>query len=170
MNILDLLTSRRSIKSYTNQEVTKLQVEHLLQASMHAPSAGNQQPWHFLVLRNKDLFEQVVLFHPHAKMLPTANVAILVCGDMAMENKADYWMIDCAAATQNMLIAAHGMDLGAVWLGIYPREERIEGIRALYKLPENIVPFSLVSIGYPAEEKPIPADRFNTERIHFERW
>ncbi len=170
MNIMDLLLSRRSIRKYSDRQVTDVQVDHLIQAAMHAPSAGNQQPWHFVVLRDKAVFEKIVAIHPHSKMLPSASVAILVCGDPTLETKIDYWTIDCSTASQNILIAAHGLELGAVWLGVYPRPERMEGIKNILKLPSQVIPFSLIAIGYPAEEKPMANDRYKPERIHYGKW
>jgi nitroreductase len=165
----ELLISRRSIRKYTDQEVTDLQVEELLKAAMYAPSAGNQQPWHFVVLRNKETFTKIHDFHPFSQMLDQASVVIAVCADLSLETKKGYWMIDCAAATENILLAAHAMGLGAVWLGIYPRPERVEGLKKLLALPETVEAFSLVSIGYPNEEKK-SQNRFKTERIHTEKW
>jgi len=102
-------------------------------------------------------------------MLREASVAILVCGDLSEEKHGGYWIQDCSAATQNILIAAHAKGLGAVWLGIYPRKERIDGMRKLLGIPEHVVPLSLISIGYPAEQKP-PANRYNAFKIHNNHW
>jgi nitroreductase len=165
----DIIISRRSIRKYTEQEVTDLQIEELLKAAMYAPSAGNQQPWHFVIIRNKETFSEIHEFHPFSQMLDQASVAIAVCADLSLETKKGYWMIDCAAATENVLLAAHAMELGAVWLGIYPREERMAGLKKLLVLPETVEAFSLISIGYPAEEKKLP-NRFKTDRIHTEKW
>jgi nitroreductase len=169
MNVIELLTSRRSIRKYTDKEVADELIEKLLIAGMYAPSAGNQQPWHFLVIKDKTLLTKITEFHPYAKMLPNASVAILVCADTQLETKIGYWHIDCSAASQNILIAAHGLGLGAVWLGIYPRPERQEGMRELFHLPQNIEPFSLISVGYAAEEKPTP-ERFKADRVHTNKW
>jgi len=169
MDILELLTTRRSIRKYTDKEVSEEIVDSLLRAGMYAPSAGNQQPWHFMIIRDKSTFERINKFHPYSKMLLEANVAILVCADTSIETHKGYWPVDCSAATENILIAAHGLGLGAVWLGIYPRQERIDGIRKLFHLPDTIFPLSLISIGYPAEQKQKP-ERFIAARIHYEKW
>jgi nitroreductase len=169
MDIIELLTTRRSIRKYTAKEIREEIVEELLRAAMYAPSAGNQQPWHFVVLRNKAMFRKINEFHPYSAMLQEANLAILVCADTTIETKRGYWPLDCSAATENILIAAHGLGLGAVWLGIYPRPDRQDGMKKLLRLPDNISPFSLVSIGYPAEQKALP-NRFVPERIHYEKW
>ena len=169
MDIIELLTTRRSIRKYTGKEVAESIIEQLLKAAMYAPSAGNQQPWYFLVTRDKNTFDKIMRFHPYSQMLSEASAAILVCGDTSSETKKGYWPLDCSAATENILIAAHGLGLGTVWLGIYPVKERQDGIRNLFSLPENIIPFSLVSIGYPAEQKKAP-ERFKPDRIHYEKW
>jgi len=169
MDALEAILSRRSIRRYTDQPVSGEQVEELLKAGMSAPSAGNQQPWQFIVITDRKLLAEIPRFHPYASMLPHAKVAILVCGDLQAESFKGYWVQDCSAATENILIAAHARGLGAVWLGIYPREERVKALQKLLNLPEHIVPLSLISIGYPAEKKP-PADRFDPSRIHHNGW
>jgi len=169
MDIIELLTTRRSIRKYTGKEISGDIVNKLLEAAMYAPSAGNQQPWHFLVIRDKAVFQKITEFHPYSKMLLEASLAILVCADVSNETHKGYWPLDCSAATENILIAAHGLGLGAVWLGIYPRQDRQEGMRNLFQLPDSIFPFSLISVGYPAEQKTKP-ERFSPERIHLEKW
>lgn len=169
MNVLQTILSRRSIRKYTGQEVSEGQLNDLLKAAMSAPSAGNQQPWHYIVIKDKNLLSQVPTYHPHAVMLKEAPVAILVCGDESLEKYKGYWVQDCSAAVQNILIAAHGMGLGAVWLGIHPIVNRQAGIRQIFGIPENITPFALVALGYPNEEKE-PANRFNEARVHTNRW
>jgi nitroreductase len=163
------IRSRRSIRKYTGREVTGEQVTELLRAAMSAPSAGNQQPWRFVVVRSQEQREQIPLFHPHAAMTPSASVVIAVCGDMQELRIPERWVQDCSAATQNLLLAAHEMGLGAVWLGVYPTEERVEGVRKLLALPDYIMPLSLVAIGYPAEHPPV-ADRFDAGYVHYDRW
>lgn len=169
MEILEGIITRRSIRKYTNQKINNDQVQMLLKAGMYAPSARNQQPWHFMVIDNRDLMNKITEIHPYAKMLSNAQLAILVCGDETLELSSGYWVVDCSAATQNILLAAHGMGLGAVWLGLHPREERKQAIRDLFKLPGHIQPLSLISVGYPDEVKEIP-ERFKPERIHYNSW
>jgi nitroreductase len=166
---MDFILSRRSIRQYTNQPVSAQQVRDLLAAAMAAPSAGNQQPWHFVVMDDRAVLDQVPSFHPHSTMIREAPLAIAVCADLTKATHPGMWVQDCSAATENLLLAAHAMGLGAVWLGIYPRDERVAGLRRLLALPENVMPLSLIPIGYPAEEKP-PADRFQESRIHRNRW
>jgi nitroreductase len=170
MNILELIKTRRSIRKYdTSRTVSDDLLTELLTAAMYAPSAGNQQVWHFVTIRDKSTFEKINEFHPFSQMLKQADVAIVICGDSLLETKQDYWPVDCAAATQNVLLAAHGLGLGAVWLGVYPVSERQASISDLLNLPKHIHPFSLISIGYPGEERKMP-ERFKPERIHTEKW
>ena len=163
------ILTRRSIRKYKPQAVPDEIITELLTAAMCAPSAGNEQPWEFVVINDRKLLERIPEFHPYATMLKEAHVAILVCGDLKREKHKGYWVQDCSAATENILIAVNEKKLGAVWLGIYPREERVVGLRKLLGIPENIVPFSLIAIGYPAEVKE-PADRFDPARVHQNRW
>lgn len=169
MDIIEGIFSRRSIRKYTDKEITDAQVEMIIKTGMYAPSASNQQPWHFIVIKDRKILNKIAEVHPYAKMLTQAQLAILVCGDENLELSKGYWVVDCSAATQNMLLAVHDLGLGAVWLGIHPREERKNEIRKIFSLPDNIQPLSLISIGYPAEEKDIP-ERFKPERIHYNAW
>jgi nitroreductase len=165
---MQAILTRRSIRRYTPEQVSDEAVQQLLQAAMSAPTAA-AQPYHFVVVRDRTVLSAVSDFHPHAAMLKSASVGILVCGDPTIETREGRWVLDCAAATENMLIAANAMGLGACWVGIYPVEERIQGMRKLLGVPEHVVPLSMVSLGFPAEKKP-PPDRFKPERVHHERW
>jgi nitroreductase len=167
--VIDAILKRRSIRRYSGIPVDKSEIKELLIAGMYAPSARNQQPWHFLVIDDRVLLDRIMDIHPYASMLSGAALAILVCGDEELELSRGYWSVDCAAATQNILLAAHALGLGAVWLGVYPREKRQAGIRRLFDLPPNIHPFSLISVGRPAEEKTMP-DRFREDRIRWNHW
>jgi nitroreductase len=165
----DPVFSRHSIRKYTDEPVTDEQVDLLLRAAMAAPSAGNQQPWHFVVLRDVQTFRAVQDWHPYAAMLPTASVAIVVCGDPRGCKWPQMWEQDCSAATENILIEAAFLGLGAVWLGVHPLEERIRGGRELLGVPEHVVPFAIVAVGHPHEQKP-PSDRYDAARVHRDRW
>lgn len=169
MEIQEAILTRRSIRKYTGQEVTSEQIETMLRAAMFAPSARNLQSWQFIVVRDKKTLTAIPGFHPHAKMIVTASTGILICADTSIEPMIGYCLENVTAATQNLLLSAHGLGLGAVWLGIYPREERMTGITELFGLPEHIIPFSLISIGYPAEQ-PAQPERYLKERVHFEKW
>ena len=169
MDAMQAILTRRSIRRYTDQPVPPDLVTAVLRAGMQAPSAGNQQPWHFVVITDRKTRDAIPGFHPYADMLPEASVAILVCGDLSLERYRGYWVEDCSAATQNVLLAAHALGLGAVWVGLYPQEDRIMAMRKLLGLPTQVVPLALVPLGYPAQAIP-PENRFNACRIHRERW
>lgn len=163
------ILSRRSIRHYTNQAVAEKTVTDILKAAMAAPSAGNQQPWHFIVMTERKILDEIPRFHQYAQMVLEAPLAILVCGDTSKEIHRGFWVQDCSAATENILIAVNDLGLGAVWVGVYPNEQRVNDFRKLLAIPQHIVPLALVSIGHPAEHKP-PADRYDTERIHHNGW
>ncbi|MGC9357393.1 MAG: nitroreductase family protein [Anaerolineae bacterium] len=170
MEALEAILTRRSIRRYTAEPISEETVRKLLEAACSAPSANNQQPWAFVVIDDRELLDTIPdQVHPYSKMLKEAPLAILVCGVSGRERHPGYWEQDCAAATENLLLAAHGLGLGAVWLGVHPREQRVEGMRRLLGIPDDVVPFSLISIGHPAEEKP-PSDRYDAHRVHHNRW
>ena len=140
-----------------------------MQAAMSAPSAHNEQPWHFILITDKALLKTASVLSPHMAMLPSAAAAILVCADKDLEKSPGLWSMDCAAASQNILLAAHSSGLGAVWTAIYPRQDRIDGFKAAFNLPLSVIPFAMIPLGYPAET-PAKQDRFKAERIHFDKW
>jgi nitroreductase len=161
---------RRSIRKYTDAPVSDESVNELLEAAMAAPSASNQQPWEFVIINDKNIMDHIAEIHPHAQMIKDAQVAIAVCADLDRDKKnSGYWIQDCSAATENILLEAQYLGLGAVWLGIYPREDRVKGVKELLALPERVIPLSIVSIGYPAEEKE-PSGRYDKSRVHKNRW
>jgi nitroreductase len=166
---MEAVLQRRSIRKYTDQKVPEDSLTALLKAAMAAPSAGNEQPWHFVVIKERLILDQVPTVHPHAQMIKQAPVAVLVCGDTDLAKHGEMWIQDCSAATENLLIAAQAEGLGAVWLGVYPREDRIRGLRELLGIPDHVFPFALIPIGFPGEQKP-PSNRYNEERIHYDRW
>jgi nitroreductase len=166
---MDAIYNRRSIRHYTKEDVSDLQVTDLLKAAMSAPSARNQKPWHFIVVRDKKTLQQLSQTHRYSDMVKDAQVAIIVCGDIRQQSFKDYWALDCTAATENILITVEDIHLGAVWVAVYPREERIDHVRTVLSLPSNIIPLCIIPIGHPAE-KPEPVDRFDESRIHKEHW
>ena len=169
MDAIRAIMTRRSVRKFREGDISSEDQKFMLAAGMQAPSANNEQPWHFIVLDKRELIDKISEFHPHAKMCLEAHLAIIVCASVSKEKKWDMWVQDCSAATQNILLAAHIKGLGAVWLGVHPREERISGVRTLFDLPEEIKPFSIIAIGHPAEV-PEPVDRFNPEKIHTNGW
>lgn len=169
METVEAILTRRSVRHFNPEPVPADLIETLLKAAMQAPSAANAQPWHFIVINDRDLLEKVTTFHPAAESLHGAPMAILVCGDDKLEKRPDRWILDCSAATQNILLAAHALGLGAVWLGIQPDEFRIEGIYQLIGLPAHVHPLALVAVGFPARV-PSPVNRFRSDRVHYNRW
>lgn len=170
METMNVLLNRRSIRSYTDKDIPNDIIMDILKGGMYAPSGGNEQPWDFIVIKDKSMLEKITEIHPYAKALLQCNAAILVCGNLEKERFPGLWIQDCSACTQNMLLAATAHGLGSLWLGIYPEEDRVEGLREMFSLPSHIVPFSIVSLGYAAEEKAVPQDRFKEENIHIEKW
>jgi nitroreductase len=169
MDALEAIHTRRSIRKYLDQPVPEELIQKLLAAAMQAPSARNQQPWQFVVIDDRAILAKIPGFMPNAAMAGGAPLAILVCGDLSLETSEGYWVVDCSAAVENMLLAAHALGLGAVWCGVYPREPRMEGLRRLVGLPANVVAHSLVVLGYAAEQIPA-ADRYRPERVRHNRW
>ncbi|THB65028.1 MAG: nitroreductase family protein [Desulfovibrio sp.] len=169
MDIFEAIHTRRSIRSYTDGAVSQEQIDVLLQAAMTAPSAGNAQPWHFIVVQDRAMLDRLSTYNPYVKMLAQTPLAILVLGDLSLEKYPGYWPIDCSAAVQNLLLAARGMELGAVWTGVYPDQARMDALRDMLAIPKDIMPHSLIPVGVPAVESK-RVDRFKPERIHQERW
>jgi len=169
MEVMEALLGRRSIRKYSDDPVTNAQVKQLLEAAMAAPSAHNRQPWHFIVVRDRAKLLEVPKFHNYSKMLEQAALAIVVCGDLNLEGGTGFWVQDCSAATENILLAAKAVGLGAVWLGVYPNDGLVNGVRSLLEIPEKIVPLCIISVGCPLEEKP-PGNRYRDDRVHRERW
>ena len=169
MNTIEAIVTRRSIRKFHNQAIEEEKQKIILQPGMQAPSARNTQPWHYIIIDDKSVLDKIAVVHPYAKMLSEAPLAIAVCGDLHMESGVEYLSINCSAATQNMLLAAHDLGLGAVWLGIYPRGERMRDLSELLALPGHIIPITLVALGYPAEIVP-KRDRFREDRIHRNGW
>lgn len=150
----------------------KEKVDIMLKAAMAAPSAVNKQPWAFIVIDDRDVLNKLAEVLPYAKMTAEAPMAIVVCGDLAKSLNGEfgkYWMLDCSAASENLLLAAEALELGAVWTAIYPEEQRIENVRKVLSLPEHIVPFNLIPIGYPQRNEEAK-DKFKQENIHYNQW
>jgi nitroreductase len=169
MEAFEAILSRRSIRKYLPTPVSEHDIHQLLDAAMNAPSSSNGQPWHFVVVSDRKLLDEIPRFHAYSGMLKEAPLAVVVCGDTSLEKTKGVWVQDCSAATQNLLLAARALGLGSVWLGVYPLEERMAGVRALLGLPDRIIPLAIIAVGHPAESKP-PANRFNPERVHRNKW
>lgn len=169
MEAYDCLLNRRSVREFGEGKISDDSVTRIITAAMYAPSAGNQRPWHFVVIRDKAALERIMEFHPHAGMLRSACLAIAVVADTAGEKYPGYWVVDCSAATENLLLAIHAEGLGGCWLGIYPREERSKELALLLGLPPEVRPHSLVAVGVPSSPYPRP-ERFDPGKIHNEKW
>lgn len=169
METLEAIRTRRSIRKYRDEPVAEEAVERVLRAAMMAPSARNCQPWHFVVIDDRELLAKIPQINPNAAMAAGAPLSILVCGDLELEHPSGYWVVDCAAAVQNLLLAAHAEGLGAVWTGVYPRQERMAGFARLLGLPDNVQAHSLVVLGHPAEQ-PVTQDRYRPDRVRRNRW
>lgn len=166
---LDFILDRRSIRRFTGRKINHEQILMLLKAAMYAPSAVNRQPWHFVLIDDPSLMEKLMEVHPHAGMLKTASHAVVVCGDELQQHGEGYWVVDCGAATQNLLLAAHALGLGSCWVGLHPREERKRSFSRLLNLPSHVQAFALVALGYPDEQKARP-ERFHPEKIRYNSW
>ena len=163
---LSIIFARRSIRVYTGEAVSEADIRSLLEAGMAAPSASNQKPWHFVAVTDKSSLRELARVHPFGKMTAHAEVAIAVCGDPAI---SDWWVQDCSAATENILVAAAGLGLGAVWLGCHGRPEREQAVRDALSIPPGIGVLSLLSIGHPGEEKEART-QFDPARVHKNAW
>lgn len=169
MGTLEAIKTRRSVRQYTAEPVSDETVREILRCGMQAPSACNEQPWQFVVIRDRATLAKAGTINPYAKMAKEAPVAILVCGDLRLDKCQGYWVQDCSNCAMSMLLAAHALGLGAVWTGIYPLGERVEGFRALCGLPAEVTPLALLVMGHPATA-PKAENRFKEERIHLDQW
>jgi nitroreductase len=165
-DLIETIFSRRSIRKYTGEPVSAGEIKTLLEAAMAAPSASNLKPWHFVVVTQRETLDALADAHPHGKMLAQAPLCIAVCGDPDLSR---YWVQDCSAATENLLLAVAALSLGAVWLGVHPRDDRIGFTRQILGISENIFPLNLISIGHPAEEKE-PRTQYDEARVHRGGW
>ncbi len=164
------IMTRTSVRAYLDKPVEDEKIEKLLHAGMAAPSAVNMQPWHFVVVKDKATLEKIAEVTPNARMAKDAPLAIVVCGDMTHEKPdlvREFWSQDASASTENILLQAHGMGLGAVWTGTYPDPKRCEAISALLHLPDHIIPFSTIVIGYPKGET-TPKNKWKPENVSYE--
>lgn len=169
---IENILARKSVRAFTPKSVEKEKVDLLLKAAMAAPTAVNKQPWAFVVVDDRNVLDQLAAELPYAKMTAQAPLAIVVCGDLskALNGETDrYWMLDCSAASENLLLAAESMRLGAVWTAVYPESDRMAKVRAVLSLPDYIVPLNLIPLGYPQHQEEAK-DKFNTENIHYNKW
>lgn len=165
--MLETIKDRRSIRVYTDEPVSDEMIHELLECAMLAPSAKDGRPWRFIVVDDRAVLDALAECSPYSRLLKKAPLCICVCG--VEGDVPGYYQQDCAAATMNILTAAQELGLGTCWMGISPREERMTAVRGVLGVPENVTPFCLISVGYPAEKRTRP-DRWDESMIHKNRW
>ena len=165
--MMETILARRSIRRYTDEPVTAEQVQTLLEAAMAAPSASNRQPWHFVAVQERATLQALADVHPYGRMLAEAGLGVAVCADPTLSPR--HWIEDCSAATENLLLAAAGLGLGAVWIAVQPDRALTVKVRQVLEVPQCIEILCLVAVGHPDEDKP-PRTQFNPQRVHRERW
>lgn len=169
MDAIEAILSRRSIRAYMAEPVAEADIETVLRCAMAAPSAGNQQPWRIVVTTERATLDAMAETTPYGKMLREAPLALTICADTHDLKHEVMWQQDCSAATQNALVAIHALGLGAVWLGFWPKMERVTPLKDVLGLPDGIEPLCVLAVGHPAEGKPA-ADRYRDEFVHRDRW
>ena len=169
MEAIDAIMTRRSVRRFSDETLDDAAIEALLRAAMQAPSAVNEQPWAFVVIEDRIALDAIPSFSPYAASVLGAPVGILVCADTRSLPVPGFWIQDCSAAIENLLLAAHALGLGAVWTGCYPLEDRVAGFVRHCRLPDGVVPVGFVVLGRPAE-KTEPQDRYRPDRVHRNAW
>ncbi len=171
--VMQNILQRKSVRSFTSEPVSREQIDTLLRAAMAAPTGRDMRPWKFVVIDERALLDTLSARLPYAKMLTQAPAAIVVCGDLSVTDAqgkpSTNWTFDCSAATENLLLAAEAMNLGAVWTGVHPYPERIEAVKQTLQLPEHIVPLCVVPIGHPKGNAQ-PKDKFNADNVRYNGW
>ncbi|MGN6711858.1 nitroreductase family protein [Anaerocolumna jejuensis] len=167
---MDEIFNRRSIRKFKDQAVEPDKIDRLLRAAMQAPSAGNQQPWEFIVIQDKERLAQVAGTSPYAKPIAGSAVTFVLLANEKELKIPTAWEQDLSAATQNLLLEAVHLGLGGVWFGVATSDAAAENVRKFFELPENIRPFAMVSVGYPDGQKNEFADRYKADRVHYEKW
>lgn len=166
---MDIIFNRRSIRNFKNKEIEKEKIEKILRAAMQAPSAGNQQEWEFLVIKDKSVLNKLSEMSPYSKMIKDSNTSIIILGNKNKMKFPENWQQDLGAVTQNILLQAVYEELGAVWLGVAPLQERMDFISNLFNLPKEIMPFAIVPLGY-SDKKNVFVDRWDADKVHFESY
>ncbi|TAL31520.1 MAG: nitroreductase family protein [Spirochaetes bacterium] len=170
--VLKVIFGRKSVRHFTDRKVPRDALDLLVKAGMAAPSALNKQPWAFVVATDRAILDRLAAALPFAKMLSRAGAAIVVCGIPAEGTKgagSEYWVMDCSAATENILLAAEASGLGAVWTAAYPSTERVASVREILGIPGTVVPLNVIPVGYPTGED-LPKDKYRPENVHWDRW
>ena len=173
METLKAMATRKSVREFTDEGITFEDIKKILTAGMSGPSCMNKRMWSFVVIRNKELLGKLSVANGlYAGPLRGAALGILVCGDLerALPEAPEYWVIDASIATQNMVLAAQDLGIGSVWLGCWPCEDRVQEVKELMALPENIVPHSILAPGYAKEPDNEERDLYESDRVHFDEW
>ena len=168
---LSVINSRKSVRHFTGQSVNKEDLSTIIKAGMAAPSAVNYQPWDFVIVTKKELLNKLADGLPYAKMLYQAGAAIIVCADQkkAFENSLQFAVIDSSLASENILLAAEALGLGAVWTAVYPDKSRMDFVSETLNIPDDIIPLNVLPIGVP-EGIDEPKNKFKESNIHWEKW
>ena len=168
--VLHNILQRKSVRAYTDRAVSHEQLDTLIRAAMAAPTGRDMRPWHFIVLEGRHQLSPLAEQLPYAKMLAEAQAAVVVCGDTSVTDKegnpSRNWTFDCSAATENLLLQAEAMGLGAVWTGVYPYDERIEAVKQVLHLPDHLIPLNVIPIGYPKGD-PQPKDKYDPAKVEY---
>ena len=171
--VMNNILSRKSVRAYTDRPISKAQLDTLVRAAMAAPTGKDMRPWKFVIVDDKSVIAELAKGLPRAKMLAGAAAAVVVCGDMSITDDngepSKNWMLDCSAATENLLLMAESMGIGAVWTGVYPYEDRTKTVKDILGLPEEIKPLCVIPMGYP-KGNPQPKDKYNKENVRYNKW
>lgn len=167
---MDEIFNRRSIRKFMDKQVEDEKIDKLLRAAMQAPSAANQQPWEFIVVKDKEALKKLSEISPYAKPAAGSGVTFILLADSNYFKVPNAWQQDMGAVSQNILLEAVHLNLGAVWLGVASSDTTPDKVSELYQLPENIKPFAFIAVGYPDEQKNEFTDRYKPERVHYEKW
>lgn len=166
-SIVDNMLNRKSVRKYSDKKIEQEKIDIILKSAMSAPSAMNKQPWEILVITDKTKLAKIAEIAPNAGYSKDSQVTMIVCGDKNTSEK--FWVQDCCAMTENILLAVESLELGAVWCAVYPFEDKIQGLQTLFNLPENIIPLNIIPIGYPLQ-KETPKQKYDSKKIHINNW
>ena len=164
---IDNILNRKSVRKYSDKQVEKEKIDMIMKCAMAAPSAMNKQPWEILVVTDKQKLDKIAEIVPNASYSKNSQVTIIVCGNKAISDK--FWEQDCCAVTENILLAAEALELGAVWCAVYPFDEKIDAVKQLFNLPENIIPLNVIPMGYPLTKEE-PKQKYDINKIHNNNW
>ena len=166
-SVVDNKKKKKSVRKYSDKKVEQEKIDIILKCAMAAPSAMNKQPWELVIVNDKEILEQVASIVPNASYCRTCQLAMIVCGNRSISEK--FWLQDCCAVTENILLAVESLKLGAVWCAVFPDDNKVQQIQKLFKLPEDVIPLNVIPIGYPLS-KENPKDKYSSKKIHLNKW